>query len=103
KLREHALFAVLGEGMQIKKAIIGGSGIKLEVAGVDEDAQGGVDGQRHAIYQTVRHLNGVDGEGPNTIALASFNGVQFGILEQAMLFQFVLDISEGELGAIDGH
>ena len=64
KQRQHAFLAVFGEGVQIEEPVVGGRGINLEVAGVDQDAERRVDGQRNAIHQAVRHLDGIDGEGP---------------------------------------
>src|SRR5437868_6617058 len=89
--------------MKIEKAIVGGSGINFEITSVNQHAQGSLNGERNAIHQTMRDLNGVNSEGANAIALAAFDGVKLRLLEQAVLFEFVFDISKREFRAIDGN
>ena len=45
--------------------------------------------------------NGMDREGPDLDALAGLDLVQFGVVEQAMLVQFVFHVSQGEFSAVD--
>ena len=99
--RQHALFAVLGEGVQIEEAVVRGRGIDLEVAGVNQRAHRRVNRQRHAIHQAVRHLDGIDGERPNLEALAGLDLVELGVVEQRVLFQLALDVGQRELGGVD--
>ena len=58
KEREDAFFAVFGEGVQIEKLVVGGSGIDFEIAGVNDYAERRVDGERDAIDQAVRDRMG---------------------------------------------
>ena len=69
--RQHTRFAVLGECVQVEQPVICRSGIHFEVAGVDDHAEGCVNGQRNAIHQTVRDLNGMDCEWSNLETLPS--------------------------------
>ena len=62
KQRQHALFAVFGKGVQIEKMIVGGSGVDLEIAGMNDDAERRVDRERNAIHQAVRDANRMNGE-----------------------------------------
>ena len=101
--RQHAFFAVFGEGMQVEQPVVGGRGIDLEIAGVDDHAQRRVDRQRHAIHQAVRDLDGMDGERPDLEALAGADLAQVGVVEQAVLFQLVFHVGQRELGALDRH
>ena len=101
--RQHAFFAVLGEGVQIEQPVVGRRGINLEIAGVDHDAQRRVDRQRNAIHQAVRDLNGMDGERPDLEAFAGPNLAQIGVVEQTVLVQLVFDIGQREFGAPDRH
>ncbi len=103
KQRQHALFSVFGEGVQIKKMVIGGRGIDLEVAGMNDHAQRRVNRERDAIHQTVRHPNGMNGECTDLKALASTNLAQVGIFEQPVLVKFVFHVGQRELGAPDRH
>ena len=99
--RQHALLAVLGEGVQIEEPVVGRRGIDLEVAGMDQHAHRRMDGQRHAVHQAMRHLDGIDGERPDLEALAGLDLVELGIIQQAMLFQLAFHIGQRELGAVD--
>ena len=85
--------------MQIEKTVVGGSGIDFEIAGVNDHAQRSMNRQSHTIHQAVRHLNGMDRERAELEALVRPDFVQFGVVKQSMLFQFVFDIGEGELRA----
>ena len=48
---EDAALAVLGEGVQVKGLVVEGGEIDLEIAGVDDDADGSVDGEGYAVDQ----------------------------------------------------
>ena len=103
KQREHAFFAVFGEGVQVEELVVGGRGIDFEIAGVDDDAERRVDGERDAIDQAVRDVDGMDGEGAGLEALVGAHLAEVGVVEQSVLFEFVFDVGEGELGALDRH
>src|SRR5438067_8383839 len=75
KQRQYAFFAVLGEGVQIEEPIVGRCGIYVEIAGVDDDSNRGVNGESDAIHQTVSDLDGMNGERPDAKALAADNGM----------------------------
>ena len=92
KQRQHALFAVFGEGVQIEQMIVGGRGIDFEVAGVNDHAQRSVNCERDTIHQAVRHPNGMNGERSDFEALAGTNLAQVGVVEQSVLVEFVFDI-----------
>ena len=102
KQGEDAVLAVFGEGVQVEKFVVGGSGIDLEIAGVDDDAERSVDGERYAVDQAVGDLNRMDGEDAGLEALVGAHFAQVGVVEQAVLVQFVFDVGERELGAPDG-
>ena len=102
KQRQHAFFAVLGEGVQVEKFVVGRRGIDFEVAGVNDHAERRVDRERDAIDQAVRYLDGMDGEGSDLEALAGAHFAQVGVVEQAVLVEFVFDVGKRELGAPDG-
>src|SRR5277367_3803433 len=87
KQREHALLAVLRERVQVKHLVVGGSGVDLEIAGVNQYSERGVDGQRYAIDKTMRNVNRMDGEGPYLEPLSRPHLTQICILEQSVFFQ----------------
>ena len=62
-----------------------------------------MNGQRHAIDQAVRHLDGLNGEGADAKTFSRPDLDQFGVIQQPVLFQFVFDVSQRELGGKDGH
>ena len=99
---QHAVLAVFGEGVQVEKFVVGGRGIDLEIAGVNDDAERRVDGERNAIDQAVRHLDGMNGERSGLEALVGTHLAQVGVVEQAVLVEFVFDVGQRELGAPDG-
>ena len=103
KQREHALFAVFGEGVQIEQMIVGWGGIDLEIAGVNDHAERSVNRQRDTIHQAMRYANGMNREHSGLEALAGANLAQVGIVEQAVLVKLVLDVGQRELGAPDRH
>jgi hypothetical protein len=57
--------------------------------------------ERHAVHQAVRHVNGMNGEDSSLEALVGAHLAQVGVVEQAMLVEFVFHVGEGELGAPD--
>ncbi len=101
KQRQHAVLAVLGEGVQVEKFVVGGRGIDFEIAGVNDDAERRVNGERHAIDQAVRDVNGMNGEDSGLEPLVGAHFAQVGVVEQAVLVEFVFDVGERELGAPD--
>ncbi len=62
-----------------------------------------MNGQRDAVHQAVRYLDGIDGERPDLEALARLDLVEHGVVEQGVLFQLAFDIGQRELGAVDRH
>ncbi len=101
KQRQDALFAVFGEGVQIEKMVVGGRGIDFEIAGMNDDAQWSVNRERNAIHQAVGHVNGVDGEDADLEAFAGAHLAQIGVIEQAVLVELVLHVSQSKLRSPD--
>ena len=58
--QQHAALAVIGQRVQVEKFVVGGGGIDLEIAGVDDDAEGSRDGQGHGAHDRVRDVNELD-------------------------------------------
>ena len=75
--------------MQVEEAVVRGCGIHLEIAGVNHHTKRRVDGQRDAIHQAVRDLNGVDGERPDGKARSRPDFIEHGLFEQAMFFELL--------------
>jgi hypothetical protein len=80
-----------------------GVGSNLEIAGMNDHSQRSVDGQRYAIHQAMRDLNGVDREWPDLETLARTDLAQVGVVEQAVLFELVFHVGQGELRAPDRY
>ena len=99
---EDALLAEVGEGLQVEGMAVGGAEVDLEVAGVEDDADGRVDGERDAVDQRVRDADGHDAEGAEGEAAAGEDFDELGVVEEAMLFELAFDVGERELGAVDG-
>ena len=58
--QQDAALAVVGQGVQVEQLVIGGRGIDLEIAGVDDDAERRGDGQRHGAHDRVRDVDELD-------------------------------------------
>ena len=101
KQGQHARFAVFGEGVQVEKFVVGGCGINLEIASVNDDAERRVDREGNAIDQAMRDLDRMNREGSGLEALVGAHFAEVGVVEQAVLVEFVFDVSERELGAPD--
>ncbi len=87
--------------MQVEKFVVGGSGIDFEIASVNDDAERSVNGERDAIDQAVRDVDGMDGEDSSLEALVGAHFAEVGVVEQAVLVEFVFDVGEREFGAPD--
>ena len=92
---EDALLAEFGEGVEVEGLAVRRGEVDLEVAGVDDDADGRVDGERDAIDQRVRDADGHDGERPEREAAAGKHLDQLGVVEQAVLFELAFDVARG--------
>ena len=73
--------------MQIEERVVCGSGIHFEVAGVDDDAQGSGDGQRHRAHNGVRNVDELDGERADFDALLRLHRAKIRIFSQFVLVQ----------------
>ena len=62
-----------------------------------------MDGERDTVDQAVRDLNRMDGECSQLDALVGPHLVEVGVVEQAVLVEFVFDVGERELRAPDWH
>ena len=102
KQREHAFFAVLGEGVEVEELVVGGRGIDFEVAGMNHHPERAMDSERDTIHQTVRHLDGMDGERAQFDSLIRAQFVEVGVIQQSVLVEFVFHIGERELRSPDG-
>jgi hypothetical protein len=101
--RQHAALAVLGKGVQVKGLVVEWRQVDLEVAGVDDDAHGSFDGQRHAIDQRVRYVDRLDGERADGEFFLGRDFDQLDFVEQLVLFKLALNIGQRELSGVDGN
>jgi hypothetical protein len=102
KQGQDAALAVFGEGVEIEGVAVDGGEIDLEVAGMDDDADGGFNGQGYAIDQRVSDADGLDGERAEGEFFFRRDLDEGGFVEEVMLFKLALDVGQGELGGIDG-
>jgi hypothetical protein len=99
---EDALLAEVGECLQVERVAVGRGEVDLEVASVEDDADGRVDSECDAIDERMRDADGHDAEGAECDATAGKHFDELGVVEEAMLFELAFDVGEGELGAVDG-
>ncbi len=98
-----AVFAEVGEALEVEGLAVGWGKVDFEVAGVEDDADGRVDGEGDAVDERVRDADGHDREGPEGEALAGQHLDQVGVVEEAVFVEFALDEGEGEFGSVDGN
>ena len=77
--QQHAALAVLGQRVQIEQLVVGGRGVHLEIAGVNDDAERRGDGQRDAAHDGMRDVNELDRERPQRQLLAGLDLVELGL------------------------
>ncbi len=80
----------------------GGRKVDLEVAGVEDDADGRVDGEGDAVDERVGDADGHDREGPEGEAFAGQHLDEVGVVEEAVLVKLSLNQRQGEFRPVDG-
>src|SRR6185437_38709 len=92
---EDILLAEVGKGLQVERMAVRRGEVDLEVAGVEDDAGGGVDGERDAVDERVRDADGHDAEGAERETPAGQHLDELSVVEEAVLVELALDIGEG--------
>ena len=100
---EDAALAVFGEGVQVESFVVEGGEIDFEVAGMNDDADGRIDGEGHAVDQGMGDADGLDGEGADGEFLFRRDLDERGFVEKLVLFELAFDVGQRELGGVDGH
>ena len=100
---QDPLLPQLAEAAQINHVPINGGGVNLEVAGVDEHAHAGVDGESHGVSDGVVDVDELHVELAHLDHFAGLHGDQFGLLEEAVLLQLQLDEPRRQPGAVYRH
>ena len=98
--REHALFAVGCQRMQVEFLSIQGSRIDFEVTGMDDCAGRCLYRERKCIDDRVRHMEELHRETAGTDLLLCFDRVKLGFTNQTVLFELVLDQRHREARAV---
>ena len=101
--QQDAALAVIGEGVEVEELVVGGGGVDLEIAGVDDDAERGGDGQGDGAHDGVRHVNKLDLEGADGDRLLGLDLDQPRLVFEIVLFHAPLHQGEREGRAVDGH
>jgi hypothetical protein len=89
--------------VQVEQLVVGGGGIDLEIAGVDDDAERRGDGQRHGADDGVRDVDELDLERADLDDLLGLDRMKTGLLLELVLFQPPVHQRQREGGAIDRH
>src|SRR5205807_7532886 len=80
-----------------------GSGIDLEIAGMDDHTEGCSNGERYAIHHGMRHMDELHFEWSGLDNLAGVNCPELRLYGELMLIQAPLHQGQRERSAIDGH
>ncbi len=100
---EDTFVAVAGEGVEVEGRATDGRLVDLEIAGVNDDAEGGAHGERDAIDGAVGYGNEFDFEGADFDKAASGNDfAERGGLEQAGFIEPFFYEREGETRSVHG-
>src|SRR6185312_2549026 len=86
--------------MQVEEFIVGGRGIDLEIAGMNDHSERRRDGQRDGAHNRVSNMNELDLERSKRDTIAGLNGVQIRLVQKFVLFQTPLDQREREIGTV---
>src|SRR5882724_3094518 len=97
---KDAALAVVGEGVQVEELVIGGGGIDLEIARVDDDSERGGDGQRDRADNRVGYVDELDLERAYADGLLGLNADEARLLEIVLLHP-ALNQREREGGPVD--
>ena len=100
--QQDAALAVFGEGVEIEQLVIGGRGVHLEIAGVNDHSERRGNGQGHGAHDGVRHADELDFEGADLENLFGLDVDEAGLLIEVVLFHTALDQGQGEIGSVDG-
>src|SRR5215471_1796023 len=101
--QEHAALAVVGERVEVEELVVGGSGIDLEIARVDDDAERRGDGDRDRAHDRVRDMDELDFERPDFDGELGLDLDEIGLAFKIVFLEAALDERERECRAVDGH
>ena len=101
--QKHAALAVFGQGMQVEQLVIGGRGVHLEVARVEDHPQGGGDGQSHGAHDGMGDVDEFDLERPDLDDILGLDGDHARLAGELVLLHAAVHQSQGEIGPVDGH
>ena len=100
---QNALVTQGTEAGQVDDLPVDGGGVDLKVAGVDNGAHAGADGEGHGVGNGVVHMDELHLELAGPDGAARLHGDDLGGVQQAVLLKLQLNKSGGEAGAVDGH
>src|ERR1039458_1341558 len=103
KEEEDAPLTVVGQGVQVEELVVGGGGIDLEIAGVDDDSQRRGDGQRDGAHDGVRDMDKLDLEWTYRQYLLRLDRIQLGFFFKLVFFQPPLYQSQREGCSVHWH
>ena len=100
--RQHALGAELREPVDVEVLPVDRRLVDLEIPGVDDHADRGMNRQRHAIGHAVRDADELDREGADGDPIARAHRHERLRVGEAVLAQLRLDQREGERRSVNG-
>ena len=100
---QNSLVTQGAEAGQVDDLPIDGGGVDLKVAGVDNGAHAGVDGEGHGVGYGMVHMDELHLELARPDGAARLHSDDLGGVQQAMLLKLQLDEPGGKAGAVDRH
>ena len=101
--RQNPFRSVARESMQVERLAIHRRGVDFEVPGVNDHAHGRSHRQRDAVDGAVSDSQIFDLEGAQSGGVAGRDFVQFGRIEQPVLFELLANQGHRKLRAVNGH
>ena len=100
---QDAAFPPFGQTRQVGLPVVNRRMINLEIAGVDDRAQGSRNGQGRGVHNAVGDRDALDVKRPDLPLLAGTKLVDGRLLKQTPFGQLVANQAQGERRAIDRH
>ncbi len=99
--RQYAFLSITREGVEVEGLAIDRRGINFEIAGVNDHAERSANGKSYAVDGAVGNVQIFNLKRTQGCRLAGSDFVEFYLVEQAVLFEFLADEREREFRAVN--
>jgi hypothetical protein len=100
---KDAALAVVGKGVEVEKLVVCGGRVDFVVAGVDDHAKGGGNGQCDGADDRVGDVDELDLKRPNLNDFLGPDSSELDLVVEVELFEAAFDQGAGESSGVDGN